>query len=78
VLNFSTVCRQKLVGLIDKLDEGTINWNEFESEVKVHHENRLGGPYQRLSGRSARHEEYFYANPLPGCLCKKNTQDQVA
>ncbi|RCV28155.1 hypothetical protein SETIT_5G383300v2 [Setaria italica] len=70
--------RQKLVEMIDKLDEGTINWNEFESEVKMHHENRLGGPYQRLSGRSARHEEYFYANPLPGCLCKRNTQDQVA
>ncbi|CAO2167006.1 unnamed protein product [Urochloa humidicola] len=70
--------RQKLVELIDKLDEGTINWNEFENEVKMHHENRLGGPYQRLSGRSPRQEEYFYANPLPGCLCKRNTQDQVA
>jgi len=70
--------RQKLVELIDKLDEGTINWNEFESEVKMHHGNRLGGPYQRLSGRSPRQEEYFYSNPLPGCLCKRNTQDQVA
>uniref|UniRef100_A0A0E0JR43 O-fucosyltransferase family protein n=1 Tax=Oryza punctata TaxID=4537 RepID=A0A0E0JR43_ORYPU len=63
--------RQKLVGLIDRLDEGTLTWNEFQSEVKMHHENRLGGPYQRLSGRSPRQEEYFYANPLPGCLCKR-------
>ncbi|CAL4946564.1 unnamed protein product [Urochloa decumbens] len=70
--------RQKLVELIDKLDEGTINWNEFENEVKMHHESRLGGPYQRLSGRSPRQEEYFYANPLPGCLCRRNTKDQVA
>ncbi|TVU36485.1 hypothetical protein EJB05_18421, partial [Eragrostis curvula] len=70
--------RQKLVDLIDKLDEGTINWSEFETEVKMHHENRLGGPYQRLSGRSPRHEEYFYANPLPGCLCKQNTQDEAS
>ncbi|OEL18392.1 Uncharacterized protein BAE44_0020589 [Dichanthelium oligosanthes] len=70
--------RKKLVELIDKLDNGTINWNEFESEVKMHHENRLGGPYQRLSSRSPRQEEYFYANPLPGCLCKRNTQDQAA
>uniref|UniRef100_A0A0A8Y6P1 O-fucosyltransferase family protein n=1 Tax=Arundo donax TaxID=35708 RepID=A0A0A8Y6P1_ARUDO len=67
--------RQKLVQLIDKLDEGTINWNEFESEVKMQHENRLGGPYQRLFDRNPRQEEYFYANPLPGCLCKRNTQD---
>nr|CBH32519.1 axi 1 like protein, putative, expressed [Triticum aestivum] len=63
--------RQKLVELIDKLDEGTIAWNDFQSKVKTHHENRLGGPYQRLSGQSPRQEEYFYANPLPGCLCKK-------
>ncbi|OQU87868.1 hypothetical protein SORBI_3003G358100 [Sorghum bicolor] len=70
--------RHKLVELIDKLDEGTIDWTEFASEVKMHHENRIGGPRQRLSGRSPRHEEYFYANPLPGCLCKRNTQDQVA
>ncbi|WVZ68145.1 hypothetical protein U9M48_017125 [Paspalum notatum var. saurae] len=70
--------RQKLVELIDKLDGGTINWNQFESEVKMHHENRLGAPYQRLSGQNPRQEEYFYANPLPGCLCKRNKQDQVA
>ncbi|XP_006645023.1 O-fucosyltransferase 19-like [Oryza brachyantha] len=63
--------RKKLVGLIDKLDEGTLTWNEFQSEVKMHHKNRLGGPYQRLSGRSPRQEEYFYANPLPGCFCKR-------
>lgn len=70
--------RRKLVELIDKLDEGTIDWTGFASEVKMHHGNRLGGPYQRLFGRSPRHEEYFYANPLPGCLCRRNTQDQVA
>uniref|UniRef100_A0ACD5VX31 Uncharacterized protein n=1 Tax=Avena sativa TaxID=4498 RepID=A0ACD5VX31_AVESA len=63
--------RQKLVQLIDKLDEGALTWNDFQSKVKMHHENRLGGPYQRLSGQSPRQEENFYANPLPGCLCKR-------
>lgn len=29
--------RRKLVELIDKLDEGTIDWTEFASEVKMHH-----------------------------------------
>ncbi|KAL6840193.1 hypothetical protein ACP4OV_030003 [Aristida adscensionis] len=67
--------RKKLVKLIDRLDEGTIHWNEFESKVKMHHEKRLGGPYQRLPGRRPRQEEHFYANPLPGCLCKRNTKD---
>jgi hypothetical protein len=59
------------VELIDKLDEGTLTWNDFQTKVKTHHENRLGGPYQRLSGQSPRQEENFYANPLPGCLCKR-------
>ncbi|CAN6332868.1 unnamed protein product [Urochloa humidicola] len=63
--------RLKFVELIDKLDEDSITWREFQTAVRKHHENRLGGPYDRLRGDSPRQEEYFYSNPMPGCLCKK-------
>uniref|UniRef100_A0A804QQ57 O-fucosyltransferase family protein n=1 Tax=Zea mays TaxID=4577 RepID=A0A804QQ57_MAIZE len=63
--------RLKFVELIDKLDEGSMSWSEFQIVVRKHHENRLGGPYERLRGASPRQEEYFYSNPVPGCLCKR-------
>ncbi|XP_008649665.1 O-fucosyltransferase 19 isoform X2 [Zea mays] len=63
--------RLKFVELIDKLDEGSMSWTEFQTVVRKQHENRLGGPYERLRGASPRQEEYFYSNPIPGCLCKR-------
>ncbi|XP_010905368.1 O-fucosyltransferase 19 [Elaeis guineensis] len=63
--------RQRFVNLIDQLDEGKISWKEFELKVKKYHVNRLGGPDERKGGPNPRSEEFFYANPNPGCMCKK-------
>ncbi|OAY77194.1 Uncharacterized protein ACMD2_06122 [Ananas comosus] len=65
--------RRMLVRLIDKMDGGAISWEEFKRKVTKYHEKRLGGPYERKSEGNRRHGEYFYANPLPGCLCKNLT-----
>ncbi|WOL11884.1 hypothetical protein Cni_G20648 [Canna indica] len=63
--------RQRLVNLVDQLDEGVMRWEDFEGKVKREHAKRQGGPYERSTDGIPRQEEYFYANPLPGCLCLK-------
>ncbi|KAJ3703373.1 hypothetical protein LUZ61_007078 [Rhynchospora tenuis] len=63
--------RKQFVHLIDKFDSGLITWEEFQRKVKMDHKDRQGGPYERKPGFTPRQEEYFYANPLPGCLCKR-------
>ncbi|KAG6504564.1 hypothetical protein ZIOFF_036898 [Zingiber officinale] len=63
--------RKRFVELIDQLDQGMLEWTKFEEAVKKDHAKRLGGPYERRTDINPRQEEYFYANPLPGCLCNK-------
>lgn len=56
--------RKALVDLIDLYRSGAINWEEFSSEVKEAHADRVGNPTKRLvvPGKP-KEEDYFYTNP---------------
>ncbi|BFG19349.1 hypothetical protein CerSpe_056240 [Prunus speciosa] len=71
--------RKALVGLFDKLEQGTLEEGKNLSDRVIEiHRKRQGSPRKRkgpiagLKGKEKlRSEEPFYENPLPDCLCRK-------
>lgn len=70
--------RLAFVELVDRLDGGELEWEEFAAEVRRHHEDRRGGPSDRIPGEALhlepKHEENFYANSLPDCICRVDSR----
>ncbi|KAJ3694767.1 hypothetical protein LUZ60_000144 [Juncus effusus] len=56
--------RKSIVPLIDRYNNGTMNWDEFASEIKSVHKNKMGKPSLRsISADKPKEEDYFYSNP---------------
>ncbi|XP_004237944.2 O-fucosyltransferase 7 [Solanum lycopersicum] len=73
--------RRTLVRLFDKIDQGTMKEGKnLSNRIIETHRRRQGSPRKRkgpISGTKGtdrfRSEEAFYVNPLPDCLCRKES-----
>lgn len=56
--------RRLLVRLIDRYQNGLLNWDEFSTMVKEIHADRMGRPKKRVViPDRPKEEDNFYANP---------------
>ncbi|KAG2666199.1 hypothetical protein I3760_15G044700 [Carya illinoinensis] len=78
--------RKTLVRLFDKIERGTLKeGRNLSNRIIEAHRRRQGSPRKRkgpISGTKGmdrfRSEEAFYVNPLPDCLCQKESPNMNA
>ncbi|MFS7913020.1 hypothetical protein Hanom_Chr02g00136721 [Helianthus anomalus] len=78
-----TFNRKLLVRIFDKIANGTMKeGKKLSSRIIEMHKRRQGSPRKRkgpISGTKGtdrfRSEEAFYVNPLPDCLCQKESTE---
>ncbi|KAG5541798.1 hypothetical protein RHGRI_021586 [Rhododendron griersonianum] len=85
LLFYFFIFRKALVHLVDKIQRGTLKeGKKVSTRVTEIHKSRQGSPRKRkgpISGTKGtdrfRSEEAFYVNPLPDCLCQKETSTVI-
>ncbi|XP_078154512.1 rhamnogalacturonan I rhamnosyltransferase 1-like [Carex rostrata] len=56
--------RKNIVSLVDQYNNGTLYWDEFASEIKAAHRNRIGTAAVRtVIPDRPKEEDFFYSNP---------------
>ncbi|XVF43293.1 hypothetical protein PTKIN_Ptkin02bG0028400 [Pterospermum kingtungense] len=70
--------RKAIVDLVDLYRAGSISWEEFSSEMKEAHADKMGKPAKRLAiPGKPKEEDYFYTNPEE-CLANVDEPLQVS
>ncbi|KAL9994137.1 hypothetical protein Hdeb2414_s0949g00965441 [Helianthus debilis subsp. tardiflorus] len=81
IFSHTLFIRKLLVRIFDKIANGTMkDGKKLSSRIIEIHKRRQGSPRKRkgpISGTKGtfrfRSEEPFYVNPLPDCLCQKES-----
>ncbi|KAE8710151.1 putative Oligopeptidase B [Hibiscus syriacus] len=69
--------RKAIVDLVDLFRAGSMSWEEFSSEMKEAHADRMGNPEKRLVVPDKPKEDHFYTNPEE-CLARVDDEPQVS
>ncbi|GJP57512.1 hypothetical protein CLOP_g12222, partial [Closterium sp. NIES-67] len=65
--------KHAIIQAIDAYQSGKATWDGTSEAIrKAHRPYRLGMPRARRMGENPKLEDYFFANPYPGCMCRQS------